>query len=128
MNRLPLVLSINGASCILFGFLFLFAPAQVAAFLADPAQAPALLVLVLGAALLLNGAGLFLVAGSKAPNRHAIRFFSLGDLLWVLATLALIITGVWIDRVPGILAALAVAVFVGTMGWLQWRMVPAKTA
>lgn len=123
MTRLRLVLMLNGASCVLFGLLFLFASSSVAAFLAVRTPAPAATILVLGAGLLINGLALFFFARSKSPNRHAVRFFSLGDLLWVLATLVLIGTGIWIDRLPGILAALVVAVFVGTVGWLQWRAI-----
>lgn len=123
MTRLRLVLMLNGASCVLFGLLFLFASSSVAAFLAVRTPAPAAIILVLGAGLLINGLALLFFARSKSPNRGAVRFFSLGDLLWVLATLVLIGTGTWIDRAPGILAALFVAVFVGTVGWLQWRAI-----
>ncbi|HMB38942.1 MAG TPA: hypothetical protein VKO85_07680 [Wenzhouxiangellaceae bacterium] len=126
MKRLRLVLMLNGASCVLFGLLFLLASSSVSAFLADRAAAPAAIILVLGAGLLINGLALFFVARSNRPNRHAVWFFSVGDLLWVLATLVLIATGVWIDRAPAILAALAVAVFVGTVGWLQWRAIRAQ--
>ena len=128
MTRLRLVLMLNGASCVLFGLLFLFASSSVAAFLADRTPAPAAIILVLGAGLLINGLALLFFARSKSPNRRAVRFFSLGDLLWVLATFVLIGTGIWIDRAPGILAALAVAVFVGTVGWLQWRAIAAPAA
>jgi len=126
VKRLRLVLMLNGASCVLFGLLFLFASSSVSAFLADRAAAPDAIILVLGAGLLINGLALFFFARSNSPNRHAVWLFSLGDLLWVLATLVLIATGVWIDRAPAILAALAVAVFVGTLGWLQWRAIAAR--
>lgn len=128
VKHLRLVLVLNGASCVLFGLLFLFAPSSVAAFLADRTPAPAAIILVLGAGLLVNGLALWFFARSRSPNRRAVQFFSLGDLLWVLATLVLIGRDVWIDRSPGILVALAVAVFVGTVGWLQWRAIAARAA
>ncbi len=128
VKLLRLVLMLNGASCVLFGLLFLFASSSVAAFLADRTPAPAAIILLLGAGLLVNGLALWIFARSRSPNRFAVRVFSLGDLLWVLATLVLIGSGVWIDREPGVLAALAVAVFVGTVGWLQWRAIVTRAA
>jgi len=121
MHRLRLFLRLNGASCLAFGLLFVLTPASVAAFLAERSTAPPAVITVLGVGLILNGMALFLTAHARAPSRFAVRFFSIGDLLWVVATLVLIVAGLWIDRMAGLLAALAVAIFVGTVGWLQWR-------
>jgi hypothetical protein len=105
---------------LLFGLLFVVAPSSVAAFLADRSVAPYPLVVVLGVGLLINGLALYFTARADWPSRTAVRFFSFGDALWVLSTVVLIATGIWIDRLPGVVAALAVAGFVGTVGWIQW--------
>jgi len=123
MDRLRLVLRLNAASCILFGLLFVVAPGSVATFLADRTIAPAAVVLVLGVALLANGGALLATARAQSPRRAMVRFFSVGDALWVVGTVILIACGVWIDRSAGIVAALAVAAFVGSAGWLQWAAV-----
>lgn len=128
--RLPIslqsVLRLNAASCIGFGLLFISLPLQTAAFLANEQIAPAWFIAVLGAGLTLNGAGLLLTARQRPPRTLLVRLFSLGDLLWVLATLVLIVTGWWINSAAGIGAALLVAATVGSMGWLQWQRPPQK--
>jgi cytochrome bd-type quinol oxidase subunit 2 len=111
------VLYANGSSCLLFGALFLAWPAGVARFLGNP---PVWLIAVLGAGLILNG--LHLVwAARRGPGRKELLHFTLGDGAWVAATLLLIASGLWITTTPGILAALACALPVGTFGVLQAR-------
>lgn len=127
MKRLRLVLMLNGSSCVIFGLLFILAPSSVAAFLADKAAAPTALILALGVGLLVNGLALFATSRASEPNRRMVGFFSFGDALWVVGTLVLVATGTWIDRMPGIAAALSVAVVVGTFGWLQWRALAQRT-
>jgi len=119
--RLYTVLLLNAASCIGFGLLFVALPSPTAAFLAHEHVAPAWCIAVLGVGLILNGAGLLLTAKQRPPHTLLVRFFSLGDLLWVLATLVLIAAGWWINTSAGITAALLVAAAVGSMGWLQWN-------
>jgi len=121
MSRLRSVLLLNGASCVIFGLLFSLAPASVATFLADTGVAPEALIVALGVGLLINGLALFATARASMPNRRMVMFFSGGDALWVIGTLVLVATGTWIDRIPGIAAALSVALVVGAFGWLQWR-------
>lgn len=115
------VLLLNAASCIGFGLLFISLPAPTAMFLANEKTAPVWLIVVLGAGLIANGVGLAVTARQQAPQAGLVRFFSIGDLLWVVATLLLIATGWWINTSAGISAALLVAALVGSMGWLQWR-------
>ncbi len=119
--RLQSVLRVNAASCIGFGLVFSLLPGKTAAFLAVERIAPAWLIAVLGVALIVNGLGLLLTARQQAPQLMLVRLFSLGDLLWVVATIALIITGWWVNSSTGIAVALLVAAGVGTMGWLQWQ-------
>ncbi|GAB4123173.1 MAG: hypothetical protein Tsb0027_20890 [Wenzhouxiangellaceae bacterium] len=115
------VLLLNATSCIGFGLLFISLPAPTAMFLANEKTAPVWLIVVLGAGLIANGVGLTVTARQQAPQAGLVRFFSIGDLLWVVATLLLITTGWWINTSAGISAALLVAALVGCMGWLQWR-------
>jgi len=119
---LATVLRLNALSCLGFGALFLLAPVAVAAVIGTP---PVWLVAALGAGLVGNGALLLLsVRGGRAPRRAEVLFFSLGDAAWVVATLALILAGVWIVTPGGRVAALAVAVMVGALGVAQWRRLP----
>lgn len=119
---LATVLRLNALSCLGFGGLFLAAPGQVAAALGTP---PGWVVALLGAGLLGNAALLWLsVRGGRAPRRAEVLFFSIGDGVWVVATLALIVAGVWIVTPGGRIAALAVAVMVGALGLAQWRRIP----
>jgi len=115
------VLLLNAGSCIGFGLLFISLPAATALFLASDKIAPAWFIVLLGAGLIANGVGLAVTARQQAPQAGLVRFFSIGDLLWVVATLLLITTGWWINTAAGISAALLVAALVGSMGWLQWR-------
>jgi len=120
---LATVLRLNALSCLGFGGLFALFPAAVAGFLGS---APPLLIMVLGAALLGNGALLWLSArAGRQPRRHEVLFFCAGDLGWVAATVALIGAGVWISAPAGQAAALAVAAAVGAMGLAQWKALPA---
>jgi hypothetical protein len=73
----------------------------------------------LGGGLVINGAALWWVSGHRCPSRAAVLIFSGGDFAWVLATVALIGAGVWIDTTPGVAAAVAVAARVGGLGTLQ---------
>lgn len=111
------LLRLNAASCLGFGLLFVLIPVRVTGLLGD---APWLVVLVLGAGLI--GNGIHLMWASMAPRPvWMIRYFSIGDGLWVVATLFLVLSGMWITTVPGILISLLVAAGVGTLGALQWR-------
>lgn len=119
---LATTLRLNAFSCLAFGVLFVSAPGVVAAALGTP---PAWLVAALGAGLVGNGALLWLsVRDGRVPRRAEVLFFSMGDAAWVMATLALIITGVWIVTPGGRIAALAVAIMVGAFGLAQWRRLP----
>jgi len=119
---LATILRLNALSCLGFGALFLAAPGAVAQALGTP---PVWLVAALGAGLLGNALLLWLsVRGGRAPRRAEVLFFSLGDAGWVMATLALILGGVWIVTPGGRIAALAVAAMVGALGLAQWRRLP----
>jgi len=122
--QLAMVMRLNALSCLGFGTLFSIGPKAVAAFLGD---APAFALQLLGLGLVLNG--VLLLGASRprrAPRRREVLFFCAGDVVWVLATVMLVVGDFWITTVSGQIAALAVAAGVGTMGLLQWRDLPAS--
>jgi len=118
MTSIKTILRINAASCIGFGGLFVASPDAVASFLGTP-PAPKIVILVLGALLILNGAHLLYTSMGAHVPKALVLYFSTGDVLWVFATVALIATGTWITTTSGIVAALAVAAAVGAMGLAQ---------
>lgn len=115
---LKTVLRLNAASCLGFGALFLVAPGAVAAFLGD---APVWLVAALGLGLLANAAHLAL-ASCRSVSAFELRWFAMGDFLWVAGTALLLLAGIWITTPGAIVAALAVALMVASFGLLQWRL------
>jgi hypothetical protein len=119
MDSLKFIMRWNAASCILFGLLFLALPEGVAAFLGAFPQA---MVFVLGLGLM--GNGVHLIAASRRAELRIpeVIWFSLGDLSWWLATLALIVANVWITSFAGIILAVIVATCVAGLGVTQLWM------
>jgi len=115
------VLIANALSCLFFGILFLAKTDAVYTFVGEP---PVLVLRILGIGLIINGIHLGYVAYQKQPTRNAILYFIIGDVIWVLATLALLVIGLWITAFSGMILAILVAVFVGLCGALQWRFAP----
>jgi hypothetical protein len=125
MTSLPTILRINAASCIGFGILFAVAPHAVAAFLGTM---PAAAIFALGLALIGNGAHLALASARRAIRPVEVVWFSAGDLLWWLATMALLAAGIWITSPAGIAAACVVATGVAGLGLAQlWRLGLSRT-
>jgi hypothetical protein len=123
---LATVLRLNAASCLGFGLLFSLAPGATADFLGTP---PVWLIVALGAGLVGNGILLWLCQRhGRAPRRHEVLFFSIGDGLWVVFSVVLVASGLWITTSGGRIAALVVASGVGAMGALQWRALPGLRA
>ncbi|MGB3280388.1 MAG: hypothetical protein WBA92_14450, partial [Pseudorhodobacter sp.] len=122
MNSLKLVMRLNAASCVSFGLLFLLMSSEVAAFLG---QVPPALIIILGIGLLGNGAHLFGAARRTDIRENEVIWFSLGDFIWWLATLALIVTNLWITTLWGMVTAAGVATIVAGLGvaqlWLLGR-------
>lgn len=118
MTALRSVLRLNAASCLIFGALFVVADGGVAEFIgAENAQD----VFAIGAMLLAFAAGLGFVSAQPNPNRWAVLGFAIGDGLWVVSTCSYMAIGILITTGPGIAAALAVNLMVGTFGVLQFR-------
>jgi len=118
MPDLKTILRLNAASCLGFGALFLVFSRPVAAFLGTP-PAPSWLISAAGAVLIVNGLHLLLTSRNDLPSKYLILYFSGGDFAWVLGTIALIASGLWINHPGGQIGALTVAAFVGTMGVMQ---------
>jgi len=118
---LRFVLRANAASCAIFGALFAFLGTATAEFVGTP---PVLLLQVLGVGLLVNAAALFWTSIRAVPDRSSVLAFALGDLVWVAATIVILIGGFWITTPSGVLSAIGVAVFVGACGALQWKLAP----
>ena len=117
MKLLRTTLRLNAASCLIFGALFALAPQVVADFLGAPIATRWLPAL--GAALIVNGLHLLWVARAAAPHRLAVFYFTLGDLLWWLGTMALLASDTLITRPQGQAAALLVALMVAGFAVLQ---------
>lgn len=120
MTSLRQVLRLNAASCLGFGVIFTLAPDAVSVVLG---AVPPIVVLGLGVVLIANGAHLMLASRRVRLSRIEILWFSLGDLAWWLLTLGFVAAGVWITTVPGIAAALGVALAVAALGVTQLALV-----
>lgn len=120
---LRLVLRANAASCGLFGAIFVFFGPATSAFVGDP---PVMLLQLLGIGLSLNAAALVWTSMRAKPDRFLVLAFALGDLIWVLATLVLLLGGLWISTPGGTAWATCVAAFVGACGALQWKLAPKR--
>ncbi len=121
MITLNHVLRANATSCILFGVVFLSMPSAVADFLSTKMQVSSVVLQILGLGLILNGLHLAWASKAISPSKAIILYFSLGDFVWVLATLALIGAGIWITTTTGIFVAMLVALLVGIMGYFQLK-------
>lgn len=116
MASLVLLLRLNAASCLVFGSLFVFFPSAVASVLG---AAPSGVIFGLGVLLLINGVHLALSSFRSRPIPAEILWFSLGDLLWWLGSLALIAAGLWIVTPAGAALTMVVAFGVASLGVLQ---------
>jgi hypothetical protein len=73
----------------------------------------------IGAGLLINAAHLLLVARQERPGINSILWFSIGDFLWWLGTIALVASGLWITTPVGQGMALVVGAGVAGLGAAQ---------
>lgn len=122
---LKLVMLLNALSCAVFGAIFVGLGAAVAQFLGDP---PVWLIRAIGAGLILNAAHLVIEARKAVPPRNMVMYFATGDAIWVVATLGLILAGVYVTTPLGQAATVAVAAMVGGFGILQAQLAPPATA
>lgn len=119
MFSLKNVMRANATSCLVFGGLFALLPSLVANFLGGASPAPRIYILILGILLILNGLHLIWASRIPLPRKALILYFSTGDYLWVIGSIGLIVSRVWITTTGGVWVASAVAVMVGLFGILQ---------
>lgn len=123
MKTLRNVLRLNAASCLVFGLLLVFWPEPVGAALGASALG---LLRAIGFLLLANAA--HLVIGSLRASLHPseILYFSLGDILWFIGSLALVGANALVTTGSGQLVVMVVAVGVLAMGIAQiWLLAEA---
>ena len=114
---LNMVLALNALSCLIFGSMFVTDSATIAAYLGSMPQDH-----VVGAGIILVVFAAHLVS---AIFRHRkikgeVYYFVVGDLLWVMGTIAIFALTDWITTSEGTLAAVLVAVMVATFAGLQY--------
>lgn len=109
----------NAISCLGFGVLFVLLPKLVANFLGGASAAPQIVILILGVLLVVNGLHLLWASRAALPHKYLILYFSIGDFIWVIVSMGLVASGVWITTLGGVLAACAIAVMVGLFGVRQ---------
>lgn len=126
MTSLPTLLRVNASSCIFFGAVFASAPNTVARFVG--ATGAAFFFTTLGVLLLVNGAHLLMASMRSRVIAVEVYYFSVGDLLWVTATLALLGADALITSRAGIAASILVATLVGALGVLQLRAIAPPVA
>jgi hypothetical protein len=95
---------------------FALFPASVSQALGTP---PTALIRGIGFVLLANAAHLAIAARRSRIWPLEVLWFALGDLLWWLASLALVASGLWVTTAQGIVATLAVACVVAAFGTAQ---------
>lgn len=121
MLRLQNIMRANATSCILFGLLFSILPKQVATFLSQQQSVPQLIILIIGLGLIVNGLHLLWTATKEKPNKYWVIYFSVGDFIWVFATISLILSDYWINTTFGITTTLVISAFVGWFGVMQLK-------
>jgi len=62
---------------------------------------------------------LIYASNREKPICTEILYFVLGDFLWVIGMLALVLAGVGITSTKGIIVSLIIAIMVGTFGYMQ---------
>ncbi len=118
MKTLSTTLRLNAASCLLFGLLFAFAPDWTSSLIGNSAP---FILRIIGLGLILNGVHLLFAASRSKIICPELLYFVLGDFAWVIATVALLILGVGVTTAVGVVAAILVAITVGSLGFMQFR-------
>ena len=119
MSNINTVLKLNALNCLAFGALFVFIPKQVIDFLSSTHPFPEVIILSLGVILNIYGLYLLWLANKSHVSPTWVLLVAIGDFLWVLGTIILIVMKLWITEINGITAAGLVAILVGWFGWLQ---------
>ena len=119
MITLKIIMRANAASCILFGLLFLMMPSYIITFLSTENQMPEIALLVLGIGLIVNGGHLIWESLKEMPTKSQVLYFSIGDFIWVIASMILIFLEIWITSPAAIVLTVLISAVVGLFGVLQ---------
>ena len=124
MDKINIILKLNALNCLLFGALFVFIPETIIVFLADvtlndSGHMPKLVLVGLGVVLNVYGMLLIWLSNRETVPLGLVLFVAIGDFLWVIATLILLLMQLWITSSNGMAAAGLVAMFVGWFGLQQ---------
>jgi len=119
MTTLNHVMKANAISCIVFGSIFLIMPAMVITFLSADIPAPKTIILILGIGLIVNGLHLIWASLKPIPSKALVLYFSIGDFIWVLASISLVLFGIWITTTAGVITTLTVSAMIGFFGIFQ---------
>lgn len=119
MFTLSNIMKANAISCFGFGIAFFCLPEEVRNFLSTDKQAPSIVFTFLGIGLFINGLHLIWASFKLIPSKLLVLYFSIGDYVWVLTSLYLLLAGMWITTPIGIAVTLLVSGLVGTLGLLQ---------
>ena len=114
-----MIMKANAFSCILFGLIFLMTTEDVILFLSTDNQMPKLILELLGIVLISNGLHLIYEARTIKPKKLWVVYFSMGDFLWVIVSILLILSEMWITTKNGIIMTVVISIIVGTFGLLQ---------
>lgn len=117
MKKIKIVMSLNALSCLLFGLIFSIFSNETTQYLSGSAE-NSFVFLIIGIGLIFNGLHLCLSI-YRGPRKIELIYFSVGDFLWVIATLAAIGFKFMILTTGGIAAACVIGLMVGVFGTLQ---------
>ncbi len=118
MKSFAIILRCNAASCLLFGIAFAVAPVWISHLIGNSAP---FILRIIGLGLAFHGLHLLLASYRSRVICPEVIYFILGDIGWVLATIALLALGIGITSSLGIVCFLLIAAMVGTLGFLQFK-------
>lgn len=119
-RRLNTILTLDAATCAVMGLLLIFAAGPVSAL----TQISAPLLFWAGLFLLPIAGFMALVARASQAPAWAVMFIVLGNILWVIASLVLPLSGAITPDAFGWIFLLAQAGVVALFAWLEWSMRP----
>ena len=119
MITLSILMRTNAASCLIFGLLFLILPSEIATYLSSETPIPTIVLVILGIGLIINGGDLIQSSLKPIPTKSKILYFSIGDFIWAIVSISLVLLNIWITSKEGAIATLLVAFMVAIFGLLQ---------
>lgn len=117
---LKLIMGMNALSCLLFGTIFIFWASPTTLFISGATNFD-WLIRIVGFLLILNGLHLISAVVRNKLHKLEVLYFSVGDGIWVLATVIFVTMGWLIVTWKGIICAILIAVMVGMFGLLQFK-------